>query len=263
MSAPYYSTDSVELYLGDCREVLPALGRTFDAAICDPPYGSTSLAWDRWPTGWTQAVGRVTESMWCFGSLRMFIAHGAEFAQADWRLSHDVIGEFEVDTAVWEKHNGSGFTTDRIRCVHELASHWYRGAWADVRHEVPITMDARRRRVEKRGASSVGTYGARGASSYETDEGGPRLLTSVIRARSEHSRAIHPTQKPVGILTPLIKYAVPSGGLILDPMAGSCSTAVAARLTGRHAVCIEADEAMCEKAARRLDQGVLPMGDAS
>ena len=261
MTAPYYSTDSVELYLGDCREVLPALGRTFDAAICDPPYGSTSLAWDRWPTGWVQAVGRVTEAMWCFGSLRMFIAHGGEFAGADWYLSHDVIGQFEVDTAVWEKHNGSGFTTDRIRCVHELVSHWYRGAWADVRHEVPVTMDATKRRVRRKARPAH--TGDVGNSSYVSEDGGPRLLTSVIRARSEHGRAMHPTQKPVAILTPLIEFAVPPGGWILDPMAGSCSTAVAACLTGRHAVCVEGDEAMCEKAARRLDQGVLPMGDAS
>jgi site-specific DNA-methyltransferase (adenine-specific) len=262
MSTPYYSAESVEIHLGDCREVLPALGRTFDAAICDPPYGFTKLTWDRWPTGWTRAVGRVTDSMWCFGSLRMFMVNAAEFAQADWRLSHDVIGEFEVDTAVWEKHNGSGFQTDRIRCVHELASHWYQGAWADVRHEAPVTMDARRRKV-KRASSPSGTHGERGASAYKTSEGGPRLLTSVIRAHSEHGRGIHSTQKPVAVLTPLIGYAVPPGGTVLDPMAGSCSTAVAARLTGRHAVCIEADEAMCERAARRLDQNVLPMGDVS
>ena len=261
MIEPYYSTDSVEIYLGGCREVLPALGRTFDAAICDPPYGFTKLAWDRWPTGWTQAVGRVTESMWCFGSLRMFMTNAAEFAQADWRLSHDVIGEFEVDTAVWEKHNGSGFQADRIRCVHELASHWYRGVWADVRHETPRVasqLPNRGRVVRGYGPAHTGEIASR---SWEDD--GTRLLGSVIRSPSMHGRAIHPTQKPLGILTPLIEFAVPPGGSILDPMAGSCSTAVAARLTGRHAVCIEADEAMCEKAARRLDQGVLPMGDVS
>ena len=89
------------------------------------------------------------------------------------------------------------------------------------------------------------------------------MMCSVIQAANMKNRSLHPTEKPVAILTPLIGYAVPPGGTIIDPMAGSCSTAVAARLTGRRAVCIEADEAMCEKAARRLDQGVLPMGDAS
>jgi hypothetical protein len=30
--------EGIELHLGDCREVLPTLGR-FDACVCDPPYG--------------------------------------------------------------------------------------------------------------------------------------------------------------------------------------------------------------------------------
>lgn len=46
---PYYADEHVQLYLGDMREVLPALGIEADACITDPPYGETSLAWDRWP----------------------------------------------------------------------------------------------------------------------------------------------------------------------------------------------------------------------
>jgi len=250
VTAPYYSTDSVELYLGDCREVLPALGRTFDAAICDPPYVETSLAWDRWPDGWPTAVASVTRAMWCFGSMRMFLDRWGEFA--GWRMSQDV---------VWEKSEGSGFVTDRFRRVHEFALHFYRGPWSEVRHDVPRT-GVRGPDVTVRTTGYSGSvHGAKSARVYVGD--GTRLMRSVIWTQSMFRRGLHSTEKPLGILTPLIEYAVPPGGWIIDPMAGSCSTAVAARLTGRHAVCIEADEAMCEKAARRLDQGVLPMGDAS
>ncbi len=35
---PYYQDASVTLYLGDCRDVLPQLGRV-DVVITDPPYG--------------------------------------------------------------------------------------------------------------------------------------------------------------------------------------------------------------------------------
>jgi len=248
MSAPYCSTDSVELYLGDCREVLPDLGRTFDAAVCDPPYVETSLAWDRWPDGWPSAVASVTQAMWCFGSMRMFLDRWGEFA--GWRMSQDV---------VWEKSEGSGFFTDRFRRVHEFALHFYRGPWSEVRHDVPRT-GVRGPDVTVRTAKYSGSvHGTRGAKVYVGD--GTRMMRSVIWTRSMFHRGLHPTEKPLGILTPLIEYAVPLGGSVLDPMAGSCSTAVAARLTGRHAVCIEADEAMCEKAARLLDQGVLPMGE--
>ena len=35
MSEPYYSDDSVTIYHGDCKEILPGL--LFDVVITDPP----------------------------------------------------------------------------------------------------------------------------------------------------------------------------------------------------------------------------------
>lgn len=250
--APYYEDGSVTLYCGDCRDVLPALGARFDAAVADPPYVATRMGWDRWPDGWLGVVASVTDAMWCFGTLRMFMSRFAEFAAAGWRLSHD---------AVWEKHNGSGFARDRLRCVHELMTHWYRGAWADVRHVVPTVPGPDRLgggRVKTRGKTEH--LGAIASLPYVYD--GTRLMRSVVRVRSAHHRAIHPTQKPPGLLVPLIEYAVPVGGVVVDPMSGSGSTGVAAKSTGRRAVLIEGDEAMCEKSARWLANEVLPWGEA-
>src|SRR5688572_1385130 len=35
---PYYEDDACVIYHGDCREVLPVLGRPADLATFDPPY---------------------------------------------------------------------------------------------------------------------------------------------------------------------------------------------------------------------------------
>lgn len=246
---PYWSDDMVTLYQGDCLD-LPC-GLESDCIVTDPPYGETSLEWDRWPQDWLRRATHTGRSMWCFGSMRMFLEHAGEFTGAGWKLSQDII---------WEKHNGSGFHADRFKRVHESATHWYRGEWGSIYHEVPTTPDATARAVRRKHRPPH--TGHIEASSYVSEDGGPRLMRSVIAMRSMHGRAIHPTEKPVGILTPLIEYACPPGGLVLDPFAGSGSTLEAARMTGRRAIGIEIDERYCELAARRLSQQDLFGGAA-
>src|SRR5260221_647183 len=159
---PYYADDLVTLYLGDCREVLPELGVTADCVVADPPYGETSLPWDRWQDGWLDDAAAVTRSLWCFGSLRMFIDRREDWG---WKLSQDVI---------WEKHNGSSFHADRFKRVHEIITHWYRGDWASIYHEVPTTPDATARSVRRK--QRPPHTGHIEAGSYTSQDGGTRLM---------------------------------------------------------------------------------------
>ncbi|MDZ4234829.1 MAG: site-specific DNA-methyltransferase, partial [Dietzia sp.] len=187
--------------------------------------------------------------MWCFGSMRMFLNRRDDFA--DWKLSQDV---------VWEKHNGSGFATDRFKRVHEFATHWYRGDWSAIRHETPRVPGGDGSKSVRRNPPPTHT-GKIGAYSYVDD--GLRLTRSVIKAQSMQSRAINETEKPVGILEPLILYGCPPGGTVLDLFAGSGSTLVAARNLGRKAIGYEIREEQAELTAQRLSQGVLDFGSVS
>lgn len=248
---PYFQDDHVTLYLGDFHDVLPSLNITPDLVVADPPYGETSLPWDRWPDGWPSAVAALgARSMWCFGSMRMFLDRRDEFV--GWRMSQDV---------VWEKHNGSGAAADRFKRVHEHALHWYRGDWAEIHHITPTTLDATPRQVRRKARPTH--WGDIAESTYVTEDGGPRLARSVIHARSMHGRAINETEKPTAVLEPLISYGCPPGGLVVDPFAGSSSTLIAARESGRRAIGVETREAQCESAARRLAQGCLQFGETA
>jgi len=63
---------------------------------------------------------------------------------------------------------------------------------------------------------------------------------------------LHPTQKPIKILRPLIEAFCPQDGIVLDPFCGSGSTLVAARLAGRSSVGIELEPKHCRTADLRL-----------
>ena len=63
---------------------------------------------------------------------------------------------------------------------------------------------------------------------------------------------LHPTQKPLPVLLPLIETFSAPGGLVLDPFAGSGSTLVAAKMLGRPFAGIEIDAGYHRIACRRL-----------
>lgn len=251
---PYYEDEAVTLYHGDWREIIPA-DFTADLILTDPPYGETSLEWDHWPHGWPAVAARHARSMWCFGSMRMFFDHRDDFGA--WKLSQDI---------VWDKGRGTGPVSDRFRRIHEFATFWYQGTWGNVYHATPrVAWYGERRHATKERGSVVAAHRAEMAKRpLEWIDDGTRIQESIIRAANLHRQGgINETEKPVGLLEPLITYGCPPGGTVLDPFAGSGSTLIAARHQGRKAVGYELREGQCERTAKRLAQGVLPIGDAS
>ena len=69
---------------------------------------------------------------------------------------------------------------------------------------------------------------------------------------------LHPTQKPVAALEPIIRAFCPSDGVVLDPFAGSGSTLIAAQNMGRRFIGIEIDQAHYRTACLRL-QNAAPI----
>ena len=63
---------------------------------------------------------------------------------------------------------------------------------------------------------------------------------------------LHPTQKPLSVLLPLIETFCPQHGTVLDPFAGSGSSLLAAKSLGRSYLGIELDAKYHAIAGRRL-----------
>ena len=238
---------------GDCRALMPAHG-PFDMILADPPYGDTSLAWDRRVDGWlplARSALKPSGSLWVFGSLRSFMATADQFAGAGLRHAQEI---------VWEKQNGSAFHADRFKRVHELAAQFYRSdaPWASVYNIVQTTPDATARTVRRK--TRPPHTGHIEAGHYISEDGGPRLMRSVIYARNCHGRAIHPTEKPSPLLEILIRTSCPPGGLVGDWFAGSGAAGEACRLSGRRYLGCEIDPGMAARASARI-AAVLPFHD--
>jgi site-specific DNA-methyltransferase (adenine-specific) len=238
---------------GDCRALMPAHG-PFDMILADPPYGDTSLAWDRRVDGrlpLARAALRPSGSIWVFGSLRSFMATAAAFRAARLRYAQEI---------VWEKQNGSGFHADRFKRVHELVAQFYRSdaPWSAVYNDVQTTPDATARTVRRK--KRPPHTGHIEAGAYASEDGGPRLMRSVIYARNAHGRAIHPTEKPSGLIEILIRTSCPPGGLVGDWFAGSGAAGEACRMSGRRYIGCEIDAEMA-KCARARIAAVLPFLD--
>jgi site-specific DNA-methyltransferase (adenine-specific) len=241
----YYQDEGSTIYHGDCRDLVGTV--IADCIITDPPYEETRYSWDKWPANWpmwAMMALKRSGSLWCFGSVRMFVDRWLDFQGL--AICQDV---------VWEKHNGSSMMADRFRRVHELIVQFRHGdtKWKRVYNNRLYTMDAKARTVRRQ--NKPAHWGQIGFGDYETKEGGPRLMRSVIKARSCHRRALNPTQKPVEVIEHLLRCSCPPGGTVLDCFMGSGSTLVAARKLGMVGLGIDVRESECEKAARRFQEG--------
>jgi len=110
----------------------------------------------------------------------------------------------------------------------------------------------------KRYASKTGFTEARHEQAYLLAKGQPvkprHPPPDVLYGWRYTGNRLHPTQKPVGALLPLIRAYSQPGGLVLDPFAGSGTTAVAAKIAGRRYIGIEMDWGHCRVANRRVKE---------
>lgn len=85
------------------------------------------------------------------------------------------------------------------------------------------------------------------------------MWNGMLRAgESRGVPRVHPTQKPVELMTWCLSFA-DDAQTILDPFMGSGTTLRAAKDLGRKAIGIELEERYCEIATRRLSQEVLAL----
>lgn len=87
------------------------------------------------------------------------------------------------------------------------------------------------------------------------------VMNCMDWVRDNTVEKIHPTQKPIPLLTRLIEIFTDVGDVVIDPCAGSGSTLYAAALLGRKAYGFEIKKDFCalaeEKMLSQLDNRLI------
>jgi len=241
---------------GDSTTILKKLPEgAFDLLFADPPYNLTkafgkekfaSVSIDRYEA-WLDSWLRL-----CVPLLR---ETASVYICGDWRSSSAIqrVGSkyFKLRNRItWEREKGRGAKANWKNAAEDI---WF----FTVSDEYTFNLDQvkQRRRV-------IAPYRENGRpKDWDESEAGnfrdthpSNLWTDItVPFWSMPENTDHPTQKPEKLLAKLILASTNSGDRILDPFAGSGTTAVVAQKLGRHFLAIESDEDHCLLAAKRLE----------
>lgn len=225
---------------GDCLEVLPTLPKgSAQMVFCDLPYGAIAQKWD---------VKLCLDSLWpmlfrlCDG---MFLFTATMPFSLDVMLSNRKMLKYDL---VWDKKISAAFTCGKHRPLPAHESILVFSKAATYNPQKTLREKAFCQKSLKGQLSSTLKSIKKTNGTYTH-----RFPTSVLRFEGyDANRGIHPTLKPVALLRWLIRSYSNPGDTILDPTAGSGTTAVAALLEGRHSICIEKDPDIYANAKERV-----------
>jgi site-specific DNA-methyltransferase (adenine-specific) len=224
----------VTLYLGDCREILPTLGKA-SHVISDPPY--------------EDELHRV------FGSARSIRTDGKK------RSRHDTLGFVGVNADRPEFAKLMVDASSGWLIVFSLAEGIR--AWRDDIQAAGAKWDQTLFWVKPDATPRFNGQGpARGAecaavawcgSGHRSwNAGGKRgVYTHCVNVGRQGE---HPTEKPLPLMAEIIADFTRPGDLICDPFAGSGTTGIACVKAGRRFVGIESDPKYFDLCLRRISE---------
>ena len=264
---PYYSDELVTLYHGRCQDVLPTLSDVA-AVVTSPPYadqrdglyeGIPEATYDAFTLQWMNAaVPALTPTASVLINIREHITGGvmSDYVHRT-RMLVRSSGWVELDELLWVKPG-----TPPLGDPHRMRRSWERILWFSTTNRPAVYATHNGRMSDGVGmAPSVGPStswvgGARGHVS-----GVARSADYCeVSTRSVPNGIDHPAVYPQKVAAWMMRNVTVEGDVVCDPFAGSGTTLLAAKTSGRRAIGIELDERYCEIAAKRLAQGVLDFG---
>jgi site-specific DNA-methyltransferase (adenine-specific) len=240
----------IEIFQGDCREILAAMpSDSVDLIFADPPYflsngGITCHAgkmvsvnkgaWDKsqgaesnhqFNRDWLHACQRVLKpngSIWVSGTAHVIHSVGFAMQQLDFKLLNDVS---------WVKPN----PPPNLSCRY-------------FTHATETIIWAAKNKKSRH------TFNYKLMKEWNAGKQMKSVWAIYPPATWEKKFGKHPAQKPLALLERILMASSNEGDLVLDPFLGSGTTAVAAQRTGRHFIGLEAETQWLNVTRKRLEE---------
>ena len=224
-----------------------------DLVIADPPYGlgkdygndsdkKESSEFLQWTQQWLDVTISKLKSN---GSLYIFTT---------WRYSPEIFSFLKtrlimINEIIWDRKVPSmGGSTRRYSSVHDTIGFFVKSKnyYFDL-DAIRIPYDEETKKARTRSIFIGKKWLEVGYN--------PKDVWTVSRLHRIHSeRENHPTQKPLEIIERMVKASCPPEGLVLDPFAGTGTTAAACLLNNRHYVAFEINPDYYEIILRRIER---------
>ena len=247
-----------KIHQGDCEKFMKQLpDKCVDMVMTDPPYGTTACKWD--------SIIPL-EPMW-EQLKRVIKPNGAIVMTASQPFTTTLIASnmkmFKY-CWYWNKNRPTGFANAKkqpLRSIEDVV----------VFYRVPPAYNPQGlTRINKicKNSNTCGGDTVRGDTEKSSGKGSMRTRgqeyiqeftgypSQVLEIKTDESKKIHPTQKPVALMEYLIKTYTNEGELVLDFALGSGTTAIACIRTGRSFIGIEKEKKYCEIANKRIADAV-------
>lgn len=233
---------SMQLYQGDCFDVMPTLADgSVDLVCADVPYGTTECKWDSvldLDCMWKELyrIAKPSAAILIFSAqpfTSILVASNIKHWRSEW---------------IWEKGNATGFLNAKKQPLraHENIEVFYR---RQPTYNPQFT-HGHERKVSKRKSVNSECYGkAYELTEYDSTSRYPRDIQFFSSDKQKGN--YHPTQKPVALIRYLIETYSNPGDAVLDFTMGSGTAGVACQESGRNFIGIEKDPEIYQVACER------------
>ncbi len=249
-----HEKDKVEIYLGDCVEVLGSIGNeSVDLIFADPPYNigkkfgdfkdtwTTNAEYAKWCQRWLQLC---LDKLKPNGSLYVMTSTQAMPYIDIWlreRISilSRIVWHYDSSGVQARKYFGSLYEPI-LFCVKNTNNYTFN--IEDI--EIEARTGAQRKLID---------YRKKIPTQYKTTKvPGNAWYTPRVRYRMAEYEE-HPSQKPEALLERIILASSNPGDLVLDPFAGTFTTCAVAKRLQRRTIGIESQELYYKIGLRRLN----------